>query len=238
MPWFKVDDKFHSHPKVMELTPSAVGLWTLAGAWCADYLTDGAIRSGQIRRLGGSEDEAQQLVDAGLWIATDEGWQFSDWTEYQPTREAVESERKAKKEAGEERAHQRWHVGRGVTSPDCILCRDSSPIAGAIAEPKLTDTPVPVPVPTNNTPSSESFDAWWATYPKKVDKGQARKAFKAALKKASLDELVDGAQHYATHVKSQGTEKRFIKNPSTWLNAEAWANEDTTTPPQKSYIWD
>ena len=138
MPWFKVDDKFHSHPKVMELSPAAVGLWALAGSWCADYLTDGAIRKGQIRRLGGTEAEAQELVDAGLWIPTDDGWQFRDWTEYQPTREAVEAERNSAKERMR-RAREQRQSSKDVRAN---TTRSSA-------------NPVPVPVTSKEVNSSE-----------------------------------------------------------------------------------
>lgn len=98
IPWFKIDDGFHGHPKVVELDLEAVGLWTLAGTWCADYLTDGAIGIKTIRRLGGDKDLAQTLVDAGLWLEDDEGYQFKDWEDYQPLKEQVEAERAAAQE--------------------------------------------------------------------------------------------------------------------------------------------
>ncbi|GAA5198639.1 hypothetical protein [Microbacterium jejuense] len=95
MPWFKVDDGFHGHPKVMGLSLEAVGLWALTGSWCAKYLTDGKVPEKTIRRLGGGPDLAGELYDAGLWEATPDGWQFKDWADYQPTKEEVEAERAA-----------------------------------------------------------------------------------------------------------------------------------------------
>lgn len=99
MPWFKVDDGFHGHPKVVELSLEAVGVWTLAGSWCASYLTDGEIGLKSIRRLGGSAEQAQELVYAGLWLEPEPGlYQFKDWEDYQPLKAAVEAEREAAKE--------------------------------------------------------------------------------------------------------------------------------------------
>jgi hypothetical protein len=40
---FRVSDGFPDHPKTLGLTLEAIGLWTLAGCWCARYLTDGYI---------------------------------------------------------------------------------------------------------------------------------------------------------------------------------------------------
>jgi len=95
MPWFKVDDGFHGHPKVVNLSTSAVGLWLLAGTWSAQYLTDGRVASGTIRRLGGSPADADELVAEGLWHATDDGYEFHEWEKYQPTKAEVEAEREA-----------------------------------------------------------------------------------------------------------------------------------------------
>lgn len=99
MPWFKVDDAFHGHPKVMELSPAAVGVWTLAGSWCANYLTDGEIKTNVVRRMGATDEMIQELVEAGLWIDLGAGtYQFKDWAEYQPLKDEVMAERNAARE--------------------------------------------------------------------------------------------------------------------------------------------
>lgn len=98
MPWFKVDDGFHGHPKVMTLSPSAVGLWLLAGTWSAQYLTDGHVPAGMVRRFGGGPEDAAELVAAALWHEADGGYQFHEWAEYQPLKSDVEAERAASRE--------------------------------------------------------------------------------------------------------------------------------------------
>lgn len=98
MPWFKVDDGFHGHPKVVTLSTSAVGLWLLAGTWSAQYLTDGKVPSGTVARLGGSVEAADELVAAGLWESAPGGYLFHEWAEYQPTKAVVEAERSAARE--------------------------------------------------------------------------------------------------------------------------------------------
>lgn len=67
------------------------------------------------------------------------------------------------------------------------------------------------------------FETWWSIYPRKVGKGQARKAYTSALKKASTDELSAAATAYAEKVAT--TEPRFIAHPATWLNGERWTDE-------------
>lgn len=99
MPWFKIDDGFHGHPKVVELSLPAVGLWTLCGSWCAKYLTDGFVPEKTVTRLGGDVEHAAELVSADLWDeAIGGGYWFRDWADYQPLKVDVEAERAAAQE--------------------------------------------------------------------------------------------------------------------------------------------
>jgi biotin operon repressor len=70
--------------------------------------------------------------------------------------------------------------------------------------------------------SDSEFDSFWSYYPKKVDKGAALRAFNRAVKKQDPDSVIAGAKAYAEDPNLP--EKQFIKNPATWLNAEAWNN--------------
>jgi hypothetical protein len=69
----------------------------------------------------------------------------------------------------------------------------------------------------------DGFDEFWAIYPRKVAKGAARKAWKTALKKANKDDILAGAILYASIRRYQ--DDTFTAHPSTWLNAERWADE-------------
>ena len=68
----------------------------------------------------------------------------------------------------------------------------------------------------------EQFNQFWSVYPKKVDKPLAKRSFEKALKRASLEVIVDGAERYRD---DPNRDSEFTKNPSTWLNADAWENE-------------
>jgi len=70
--------------------------------------------------------------------------------------------------------------------------------------------------------SDSEFDSFWENYPKKVDKGAALRAFRRAIKNQDATVVISGAKSYAEDPNLP--EKQFIKNPATWLNAEAWAN--------------
>jgi hypothetical protein len=93
MPWFKVDDGFAFHSKTLQAGNAAVGMWVRAGSWASQNLTDGEISSTVARQLG-TRGQAQKLVDAGLWVPTDNGFAFHEWEGRNPTREQVEQRRR------------------------------------------------------------------------------------------------------------------------------------------------
>jgi hypothetical protein len=96
MAWFKIDDSFHSHPKVLAATPAALGLWVVAGAWCSSNLTDGLVPDYVLPRLvADAADLAKQLVTAGLWRRTKGGFLFHDWLDYNPSAATIKAEREA-----------------------------------------------------------------------------------------------------------------------------------------------
>lgn len=103
MTWFKVDDKFWSHPKVMFTGLAARGMWASAGAYCADHLTDGLIEARVLYAIvPGSKRSvdalAAELVTNGLWESVPGGWLFHQWCEHQPSKEEVEADRAASRE--------------------------------------------------------------------------------------------------------------------------------------------
>lgn len=98
MPWFKVDDQFHDHRKAAKAGVEAVGLWSLAGSWCADNLTDGFLPEYvPVRWTPRWRALSKRLIEAGLWNEHErdgeKGWLFHEWEERQPTRDEVEADR-------------------------------------------------------------------------------------------------------------------------------------------------
>ena len=74
--------------------------------------------------------------------------------------------------------------------------------------------------------AERDFEDWWKVYPRKVDKGHARKAYVKARKVASQFELAEGVTRFATASKAKGTPPEFIPHAATWLNGERWLDED------------
>lgn len=102
MVWFKVDDTLSAHPKARRAGLAAMGLWTLAGSWSAQQLTDGFVPAWFVEGWPQGRRHAATLVAAGFWtpdtVEGEDGWRFHQWTERNPTRAEVEAERAAAKQ--------------------------------------------------------------------------------------------------------------------------------------------
>ena len=63
------------------------------------------------------------------------------------------------------------------------------------------------------------FDVFWATYPRKEEKGNAYKKYMARIREGySPDELLLAAKNYALQCRRQNTERKYIKHPKTFLS--------------------
>ena len=69
------------------------------------------------------------------------------------------------------------------------------------------------------------FDEFWTSYPRKLDKAKAFRAFRSALKRAKFEDILAGVIAYRNDPKR---DPDFTKYPATWLNNDAWENAATT----------
>lgn len=102
----------------------------------------------------------------------------------------------------------------GLAEPPRSLALFAEPAAPATSRrrPAAGDTP--------------DFERFWAAYPHKVGKGDARKAFERAIKKiagpeAPIEVMIRAIQLY---VATKPADRAWC-NPSTWLNQERWTDE-------------
>lgn len=286
MTWFKVDDKFHSNSKtrkVLAETPSALALWTVAGSWSSDNLTDGFVPDHQLPWLipNGAEEMARQLVAARFWKRVRGGYLFHEWasdgdgTKRNPTREEVEAERRRKAAAGRKgglaraknanreaidekdsgidekdsgigeasgkRGAHRANADEGTperdfTSGNAPSTTQAPAIAPASAPATDVLDPPTRPDPTSKKTSSspatpatdEDFDRFWAAYPRRIAKGQARKAWAKAIKAADPERIIERAGRFAAQRGNE--DPKFTPHASTWLNGERWADVPDPTP--------
>ena len=94
MPWVRLDDKLHSHPKILRVGNEGAGLYARALSYCGDLLTDGFVPAEWVKGVATAK-LARTLMAAGLWQEVDGGFQIPDFLDLNPSREQVESKRKA-----------------------------------------------------------------------------------------------------------------------------------------------
>lgn len=104
------------------------------------------------------------------------------------------------------------------------------------SEPAPAPDPTPAEKPAQKP--ADGFDQWWATYPKKVKKRDAEKAYRAALKTgATPEQLLQALHQHVNNWRARETAPQYIPYPGTWLRAGSWEDELTTpdtsdgTPP-------
>lgn len=113
------------------------------------------------------------------------------------------------------------------------------------AAPITPSLPGVDPSPSDDSPPAaasepdplEGFEAFWERYPRRVAKGEARKAWPAAVKAASagrlgppeeiargaIQAILAGAERYAA--ERRGADPKFVAHPASWLRAERWGDE-------------
>lgn len=192
--------------------------------YCAQNQTDGEFPVRAIKAIASITTDEEELAltalfEVGMWINRAGGMALvKDYLRHQSPASLT----KKRSEAGKAGAAARWQEhGKSHQSAN------SKPIAKANAEEKRRE----------EIYIDECFAAWWPHYPKKIGKADARKAFKAALKKTDLEALTNATRAYAQ--ATAGTETKYIKGPGAWLRDERWNDEitPTTTPgtPSQAY---
>lgn len=76
-----------------------------------------------------------------------------------------------------------------------------------------------------SVPNDSDFEAFWRSYPRRIGKGAARRAYHKALTLSTHDQIMEGVKTLKKAIKMEGREMQFVPHPSTWLNQERWEDE-------------
>jgi uncharacterized protein YdaU (DUF1376 family) len=82
----------------------------------------------------------------------------------------------------------------------------------------------------NTAQCADRFDEFWQSYPRKVAKPTAAKAWAKAVKETEPQTIIDGLQRQAPSMA--GKDPQYIPHPATWLNGKRWAD----APPQSGAL--
>lgn len=236
MTWFRVDDSFYDHPKVLAIPPrqraNAIALWLMAGSWCARHLTDGHVpRSAHVAAefmpSRARVAAASALCRCGLWAETSSGYQFANWHEYQPTRQAVESKRESGaarvRKYRERNAVTRAYAAEHVTPPPSRPVPDPDQLPAAADPRLLTGRPTPTPAPVAAAAPAR-LDPRAAA--RGVIRGAYARAFEARYGSQPSDTSADTSEAEAALVHRAATTGREIRELGeaavrAWFDANA-----------------
>ena len=234
--WAKIDLGYLSNLKMSEVldNSSTAPLMHLASILhCAQHLTDGHASPRAMQRLvGGSPDDVDLLIRSGLWHAPghecdqcpqpDEGRIYvHNYLDHNVSskeiNDASERGRKAANARWENRKNKPKNAKRMQSASDTHANGMQSAMLDQIRSDDLSSTA------DAEDDTENAFNDWYKNYPRKEGKGQARKAFKTAIKKTDLETLKTGLDKYLKTV--EGKEKQYIAMPATWLNGERWDDD-------------
>lgn len=84
----------------------------------------------------------------------------------------------------------------------------------------VPEEPDPVVVPD---PIEAEFTGFWDAYPRKVGKKDAAKAYRAARKTATVEEISAGLRAQLPDLRTRGS--AYVPHPATWLRQGRWADD-------------
>ena len=86
------------------------------------------------------------------------------------------------------------------------------------------------------TKPEDSFDdlfgEFYEAYPRREGRGQAEKAYRAAVKITSHARIMDGLRSQLPILAQK--ERKYIKLPATWLNGKCWLDEIVRQAPEQT----
>lgn len=220
--WAKLAMGYYDDPKFNRVSPLAELLYVRAISFAKRDNT-GVVSKGAVMRLcadlGDTENLSQELVDAELWLSNEDGFYIENWCEWQEHQVKID----ARREAGRKSAHKRWGSDG---SPNGL------PNGSAMGNPmqeREKERETEINTHAHQPKADGEFDVFWLSYPRKVGKEAARKAWKATARKRPDFDSVLEALEQAKGVWAKG-DPRFIPHPATWLNQGRWADEATVAP--------
>lgn len=203
---------FWMHPKIAPLSTEAKWTFVEMNGYSRMQDLDGRIPAPMATRLWAAEVLAELVgshLERPIVVLEDGVYVIRDYAKHQQTTADREALSAVRSEAGRRgRAQQLQATGAN---------------AGQVPGQIRAETELETEIETKKAKerATPRFAEFWAVYPRKHDKRTAEAAFERAVKRATADEIIAGARAYA---RDPNREALFTKHPSSWLNADAWAN--------------
>ena len=114
-------------------------------------------------------------------------------------------------------------VGRKSLIDNGFFCIASGVLADCL--------PIATPEESRGERETEAFEQFWTTYPKKVAKPAAAKAFKTAKINGHLSDVLADIETRKCSDDWTKSEGQFVPNPATYLNQRRWEDTNSANKP-------
>lgn len=251
MPWFRVDDQLDANKKVKSIPrrtrAKALGLWVQAGAWCARELTDGHVPKYMLEDFAVTPAVAQALVDAGMWEKVNDGWNFVNWGEFNPSSTDVRAQRAAaRKRQAEFREKKKQERENAETSNNGKMSQRDTPVTnsvtngvtnGGVTRPRPDPTrPDPTLLSTGSQPSTSSKgDADWLAGNPTLDE-LAAATQRARDNGISETAITEGARRFQNRTGDKGPGLLRLMIEDAWAEERSRVTDDNARAQRRATI--
>ena len=228
-PYAPLGANYYLDDALLEAGEAAELLFVRCLAFNANSSSDGFITDRQMLQvvgigLGGVPDRINSLTTVGLLESGDGGYVVRSWLKW--NRSTAEIGKYLKRDR-QRKAATRAQETLSARNPDGIHADSQN-------TRRVVRLPITALQSTKDLPDADAssehdvFARFWDMYPRKTGKGKAAVKFRAALKIATADEIING-------LKAQLDSKTFAKPdrggtdyrpyPASWLYGQCWADE-------------
>lgn len=247
--WIESHSALREHPKLKRLArllgierPAAVGYLHYLWWWAMDYAPDGDLSRYTAEDVADALDwpgDSEALIDALRESGFLDGNHLHDWADYGEKlfrRRQYNAARMRAARAAESTDVPPDEPKNDTCTTRAVHVRNTSRATGQTGQTGQTERTKSSRAGARGGVSDNgkaqnpervagAFAAFWEAYPRKVDKGHAERAFRAALKKAPLDAIMAGLRRQLPDLARKDAE--YIPHAATWLNGERWADVNT-----------
>ena len=231
-----------SSSRVAEMTLEEEGVYIrlLCYCWSTGSIPSDPERCARLAGKGCSTETATNVQRAFNEHPTDSERLVHDRLDFEREKQARRREQasEAGKKSGESRAASRAGIRKNtgrkkplnVRSTDVqrnINTSSSSSSSSSSSENKIEIS--------REQSQVDQFAAFWQTYPRKISKPNAIKAWQKAIRVASPELIIQGAARYAK-IRA-GADPEFTAHPATWLNGRRWEDDVAPLPKPSPLAW-
>ena len=220
----------------LDMPMSARCLYFTLGMFADD---DGFVNSprGIMRQCGASDDDMKVLLAKKFVLAFESGvivikhWRINNYLRsdrYAETKYLEEKKSLIIDQNGAYVQPKEAGVPGGIPNSGIPRLGKDRLVEDSIGQDRLEEDKDTLTLKGSSNSASD-FERFWDAYPKKRNKGTARKAFKK-LKGVSIDTLLEAIEKQKRSQDWLKDGGQYIPYPATWLNADGWENEEGPNP--------